>query len=90
MLSFFDFHKAFDLVPLMANLNLLDEQISGWINNYLAKRHQMVAVNGAESSEAIIVIIYGTLRCPTGLRARTTAISHLHQFFTLCGSEPPL
>ena len=57
---FFDFRKAFDSVPhepLMAkiySLNL-DEHINRWINNYLANRRQVVAVNGAESLEATVL-----------------------------------
>ena len=57
---FFDFRKAFDSVPhepLMTkfySLNL-DERINIWINNYLANRHQVVAVNGAESSDELVL-----------------------------------
>ena len=57
---FFNFRKAFDSVPhepLMAkiySLNL-DERINVWINNYLANRRQVVVVNGAESSDAMVL-----------------------------------
>ena len=57
---FFDFCKAFDTVPhepLMKkiySLNL-DEHICRWISNYLANRQQVVRVNGAESSEAVVL-----------------------------------
>ena len=51
---FFDFRKAFDSVPhipLMEKINSLIPHgiISRWINNYLADRTQVVAVNGSES-----------------------------------------
>ena len=57
---FFDFRKAFDSVPrlpLMAKIRSLDlyETISRWINNYLANRTQVVAVNGSESSIASVL-----------------------------------
>ena len=60
MCCLFDFHKAFDSVPhepLMAKINSLnlDVWISRWINNYLANRQQVVAVNGTESSEATVL-----------------------------------
>ena len=57
---FFDFRKAFDSVPhlpLMAKIRSLDlhETISRWINNYIANRTQVVAVNGSESSVASVL-----------------------------------
>ena len=57
---FFDFRKAFDSVPhlpLMDKIRSLDlhETISRWINNYLANRTQVVAVNGSESSVASVL-----------------------------------
>ena len=60
---FFDFRKAFDSMPhlpLMAKAKIhsldLHETISQWMNNYLANRTQVVAVNGSESSVAFVVL----------------------------------
>ena len=52
---FFDFRKVFDSVPhlpLMSKISSLglDANITTWLNNYLAKRTQIVVVNGSESS----------------------------------------
>ena len=57
---FFDFRKAFDSMPhspLMSRIHSLNlhETISRWINNYLANRSQVVAVNGSESSAATVL-----------------------------------
>ncbi len=58
---FFDFRKAFDSVPhlpLMAKIRSLDlhECLIRWLNNYLANRSQVVAVNGSVSSEAAVLL----------------------------------
>ena len=50
---FFDFWKAFDSVPhaplMMKIYSLgLDENITQWLNNYLADRTQAVVVNGSD------------------------------------------
>ena len=52
---FFDFRKAFDSVPHLPLLTKihslgLNANLVTWLNNYLAKRTQAVAVNGSESS----------------------------------------
>ena len=63
--------------PLMTkiySLNL-DERINVWINNYLTNRRQVVAVNGAESSDAMV--LSGVPHA--GLCARPFIVSHLHR-----------
>ena len=52
---FFDFRKAFDSVPHLPLLTKihslgLHANLVTWLNNYLTKRTQAVAVNGSESS----------------------------------------
>ena len=52
---FFDFRKAFDSVPhapLMTKIQSLglNENVTRWLNNYLADWTQAVVVNGSESS----------------------------------------
>jgi len=56
---FFDFKKAFDMVPHMPLMSKLEElnldhHVLVWINNYLANRHQRVAVNGATSESTCV------------------------------------
>ena len=56
----FDFCKAFDSVPhlpLMAKIRALGlpENVTQWLNNYLADRFQGVVVNGLVSSEAAVL-----------------------------------
>ena len=56
---FLDFKKAFDMVPHMPLMSKLEElnldhHVLVWINNYLANRHQRVAVNGATSESTCV------------------------------------
>ena len=76
---FLDNRKAFDSVPhapLMKKLQDigLHANLLAWLHDYLTQRKQQVVVDGATSTQCMVV----SCRCSPGLSAGTFAFFNLH------------